>query len=729
MRLLAVVPRRLAARLAFVVVVWLQMGIARAADERPALQVLRIDTPVNVDGRLDEEPWSRAQAIDRFVQQDPDFGQPASEKTEVRVLLDDEALYFGVHCASKRRADIIARELRRDTDLRGDDRFEIVLDTFHDHRNALHFVINPLGTQYDAQITDEGKDINAEWDERWSSETTIDENGWHAEIRIPLTVMRSRLGEDVFGVNFARYIRHRSELALWTAWDRDFDLKQVSQAGHLMGLSEARTGLKLRLKPFTLGGFRRTAGSTQTERDLGLEVAKFGITGGLTAELTLNTDFAQAEVDQAIVNLTRFPVFFPEKREFFLERAGIFEFGAGGRRGGDNERNLTMYYSRRIGLTADRREVPLLAGGKIIGRTGGFDIGLLNVQTRSIANVPAANYTLLRAKRNFLARSTYGTFFSNRQTASNDYNRVFGADISLTLRKNTDIQGFVARSFDPARSPNQAGKRDAWTGRAKFNWYSDIYEVFFEHLYIGPEFKHDLGYMRRSDVRRTNGILVWEPRPKFLEKWVRYNVFRLDLAYTTNTANHLLTRESVFRSSTRFQGDDVFRVQYQGVVDRLERRFEITEGIVLRPGKYDYRQSFVELEGSTKRLLGGRARYSWGSFYSGNRTSFEATPAFQPSPHVSVEVGYEHNDVKLPEGAFKADLVNARLNVNLSNRLLTTALIQHDTETDRNVVYFRLNYIYRPGDDVFVVYTQSRQPGAPQDRTLLVKATRSFDFR
>ena len=722
---LAVVPRRFAARLALAGALWAfaECRAAVAADEPPSVRVLRIDTPIEVDGRLDEEPWLRAQVIDRFVQQDPDFGKPASEKTEVRLLLDDEALYIGVHCSSKRRSDIIARELRRDRDLRGDDRFEVVLDTFHDHRNALHFVINPLGTQYDAQITDEGKDINAEWDERWSSETTIDDSGWHAEIRIPLTVMRSRAGEDAFGINFARYIRHRSELALWTAWDRDFDLKQVSQAGHLTGLRDARTGLRLRVKPFVLGGFRRTSGTNKAEREPGLEVAKFGLSSGLTAEITLNTDFAQTEVDQAIVNLTRFPVFFPEKREFFLERAGIFEFGAGGRRGGDNERNLTMYYSRRIGLTSDRREVPLAGGGKIIGHAAGFDIGLLNMQTRSTKDVRAANYTLFRAKRNIFARSTFGTFFSNRQTASDNYNRVFGTDLNLTLFKNTDIQGFVARSFGPD------GRGDSWTGRAKFNWYTDLYEVFLEHLYIGPEFEHDLGYLRRSDVRRTNGILVWEPRPKFLEKWVRYNVFRLDVAYTTNTANHLLTRERILRSSTRFQSDDSFRLQTQDIVDRLERPFEITEGVVLRPREYGYRQNFVEFEGSPKRPVGGRVRYSFGTFYSGRRRTFEATPAFQPSPHVSFEVGYEHNEVTLPEGAFTADLVNARINLNLSNRLLTTALVQHDTETDRNLFYFRLNYIYRPGDDVFVVYSQSRQPGAPQDRTLLVKATRSFDFR
>ena len=239
---------------------------------------------------------------------------------------------------------------------------------------------------------------------------------------------------------------------------------------------------------------------------------KVSITPALTAELTINTDFAQAEVDEAVVNLTRFPLFFPEKREFFLERAGIFEFGLGGRRGGVAERNLQMYFSRRIGLTDDREPVPIIAGAKVTGRAAGMDVGFLNVQTGDFddgfEDLDGSNYTVARVKRNILSRSNVGMFVSNRQSSGGDFNRVFGADANFTVFKNTDIQGFIGRSVTPGKDGNDA------VGRLKYNWLSDLYEVFVEHLYIGPDFQHDVGFVRRLDIQRTDTAFIWEPRPE-----------------------------------------------------------------------------------------------------------------------------------------------------------------------------------------------------------------------
>jgi hypothetical protein len=696
---------------------------------KKTIRALRISEPIRLDGVLDEPAWGRAQSVSDFVQQDPHVDQPVSERTEARVLLDDDALYVGVTCFDSDPHGVIGRELRRDDALLNDDRFEIALDTFHDHRNAYHFVINPLGTQYDAHSTDEGHDVNVEWDERWEARARMTGEGWIAEIRIPLTALRSPEGADTFGVNFKRFIRRKNEIAQWTGWDRDFDFLQVSQAGHLAGLAGIRTGLKLRVKPYARGGFRDANSATRdvpTEalHDVGLEDLKFGITPGLTAELTVNTDFAQTEVDEAVVNLTRFPTFFPEKREFFLERAGILEFGLGGRRGGAAERNLQMYFSRRIGLTDDRREVPMRAGAKVIGRVAGLDLGLLNVQTGRFEGRPGSNYTIFRAKRNVLSRSNVGTFFSNRQSGGSDYNRVAGADLNLTLFKNTDVQGFVGKSFTPGREGND------WVGRAKFNRFTDIFEVFLEHLYIGSEFQHDVGFVRRTNIRRTDGALIWEPRPKALPS-VRNFVFRGEVVYTTDVGSRLLTREQIFQATSRFQSDDAVRFNSTQILDRVERAFAVAEGISVPAGEYSYRENFAEGEAGGKRKLSGRLRFGFGDFYSGRRHYWQVSPAFRPSPHFSVEASYERNDVTLPQGAFTTDVVNGRLNVNLSNRWLTTTLAQYDSASERKVFYFRLNYIYRPGDDVFVVFNQSSQPGLRDqpDRALIVKLTHSFDVR
>jgi hypothetical protein len=707
---------------------------ASGQNGRKLAHAVRATAALSIDGSLDEASWNEAEPISDFVQQEPDVDMPVSEPTEVRILFDDSAIYFGIRCADRLPGGVVARELRRDNPLAGDDRFEIVLDTFHDHRNGYHFVINPLGTQYDAEIANEGLDVNVEWDERWWSETRIDDRSWTAEIMIPLTSLRAAEGIDTFGVNFKRFIRRKNETAQWTAWDRDFNFLQVSQAGHLGGVGGLQTGLKLRVKPYALGGARRNvasgAASTSRVSDIGLEVLKFSLTPGLTAELTANTDFAQTEVDEAVVNLTRFPVFFPEKREFFLERAGIFEFGPGGRRGGQAERNLQMFFSRRIGLTADRRPVPILGGAKLTGRAAGFDVGLLNVQTDDFEPVdsaqgtePGANYTVFRARRNVLARSNVGMFVSNRQSSGSDFNRVVGGEANFTLFKNTDLMGFVGKSFTPGRNG------DDWVGRAKYNWMSDLYEVFLEHLYVGPDFQHDVGFVRRRGVRRSNAVAVWEPRPGVLD--IRNLVFRGEMVYLTDTGSRLLGRDQIFQATSRWQSDDALRFNTTDTFDRLDERFGIASGITIPPGDYRFRDNFVEFEGSGRRPLSGRIRLGSGDFYGGSRRYFQVAPAFKPLPLVSLETGYEFNDVSVPQGSFTTHVLNARVNVNLSNRWLTTTLAQYDSASEQHVLFFRLNYIYRPGDDVFFVFNRSTQAatlGRPADYTAMVKFTYSLDF-
>jgi len=710
----------------FIVVLLILLSGSPAMAQPPAtktLRALRITSPIRVDGVLDDAAWQQAEAATDFVQQDPNVNEPVSEPTEVRVLVDREAIYFGIVCHDSTPRGVIARELRRDNPFAGDDHFDILLDTFHDHRNAYHFAVNPLGTQYDALITDEGHDINADWNERWWSETRITPDGWTAEVKIPLTTLRSGPNLDTFGVNFRRYIRRRNESAHWTGWSRDFPFLQVSQAGHLAGVADLETGLKLRVKPYVLGGFRDPAPSgsgTRRLSDIGLETVRFSVTQGLTAELTANTDFAQTEVDDAVVNLTRFPVFFPEKREFFLERAGIFEFGLGGRRGGVAERNLQMFFSRRIGLTEDRQPVPVNGGAKLVGHGAGLDIGLLDVQTGRFGATPGSNYLVFRAKRNVLARSNVGLFASNRQSSAADYNRVIGGDVNLTLFKNTDIQGFLAKSSTPGISGND------YAGRAKYNWFTDLHEIFVEHLYIGPEFRHDVGFVRRTGIQRSDAAYIWQPRPR---RWhVRNFVFRNELVYTSDVHGTILGRDQISQWTTRFLSDDAARINTTHTFDRVEQRFEIARGVIVPAGDYGFRDTFAEYEGSGRRALSGRIRYGGGDFYGGSRRYVQLAPAFRPMPLVSVETSYEFNDVALPQGAFTTHVVNGRVSVNLSNKWLTTTLAQYDSASDRRVLFFRLNYIFRPGDNLFFVFNQTTQPGQDRNRAIMVKWTYAVDF-
>lgn len=688
------------------------------------------ESQIKVDGILDDRAWQEAPKISDFIQQEPHVNEPVSERTFVQILFDDEAIYFGITCSDSDPHGVIARELRRDNKLTDDDRFEIVLDTFHDHRNAFYFVINPLGTQYDALITDEGQDINSDWDERWWSPAQITETGWTAEIKIPFTTLRSRAGVDEWGVNFKRFIRRKNETAQWSGWDRAFNFTQVSQAGNLLGIESVHTGLRLRVKPYVLGGFKQSGpvgnAPFNQRSDAGLEVVKFSLTPGLTAELTGNTDFAQAEVDDAVVNLTRFPVFYPEKREFFLERAGIFEYALGVRRGatGAQERQLAMFFPRRIGLTEDRQPVPLRFGGKLIGRARGFDLGLLNAQTGEYRGRAGSNYTVFRLKRNILARSNIGTFISSRQSSSNNYNRVIGSDANFTLFKNTDIQGSIGKSFTPGKTGND------YVGRFKYNWLSEKYELFVDHLYVGDDFQNDIGYIRRKGIERTQSVGVWQPRPGIWN--IRYFVIRADLTYTTDLRRRLLARDQFFQFSTRFQTDDAIRFNTTQTFDRLEEKFSPHRDVTIRPADYLFRQDYVEFESSPKRRLAGRTRYGWGGFYNGHIKYIQVSPTIKPRPQYSLETSYEFDHIELPQATFNTNVLNLRFNFNLTNRWLTSTISQYDSESKRQVFFFRLNYIYRPGDDFFIVFNQSKTLGSAAgrsiDRTLLLKWTYSFDF-
>src|SRR5712691_9263260 len=401
------------------------------------IHATRATDTIKIDGLLDEPVWSLAQPATEFLQQQPTEGAPASERTEVRVLFDDKNIYFGIRAFDSDAKHINARDLVRDSNFPNDDKIEILLDTYGDRRNAFRFAVNPLGTQQDALITDEGRDVNISWNGSWISEARIDGKGYTVEIEIPLTTLRFKEGIESWGFNISRIIRLKNEENLWTSWQRSFGLERVSQAGELAGVEGIRRRRLREIKPYASGEWREgvplIGGSgldAGVRGNVGIEVAKLGITPSLTAEFTANPDFGQAEVDTQVVNLTRFSVFFPEKRDFFLENSGIFLFG----RQGSNQ----AFFTRRIGLTDNGAPVPIDYGVKVTGKIGPYNVGFLQVQTRKLGEastglgIPRQQFTVLRVKRDVLKRSYIGAILLNRQGATTiggeSYNRVAGAD-------------------------------------------------------------------------------------------------------------------------------------------------------------------------------------------------------------------------------------------------------------------------------------------------------------
>jgi hypothetical protein len=696
------------------------------------IRVLHVSEAINIDGRLDESSWSQAEPATDFRQQEPNEGEPATEKTEVRLLFDDKNLYVGIHAFDSEPSRINSRELVRDATFSNDDTVEIILDTYHDRRNAYRFTVNPLGTQQDALITDEGRDINLSWDAPWISAGRIDETGWTVEIAIPLTTLRFTEGADTWGLNFARTIRRKNEQNLWTSWQRSFGLERVSQAGELVGVEGIKRRRLLEVKPYASGGWREGVPligepgfDAGIQGKAGLEVAKVGITPSLTAEFTANPDFGQAEVDTQIVNLTRFSVFFPEKRDFFLENAGIFLFGRA-------EANQ-LFFTRRIGLTDDGAPVPIAYGAKITGKVGPYNVGFFQVQTRklgdtgSIFHVPRQQFTVARVKRDLFERSYIGAMFVNRDGATSAngtrYNRGAGIDAEFNLTDHYQLKAFLMGTATP-------GVRSSFlSGRIDSRFENDLWRFIAVYEDIGSNFNPEVGFVERNALHQYFAQVAYKPRPRFIPH-VQQMEFETQLEYYTDRSWRLSTRqgelswETVFRNSS-----DLFCRPIEYVTDVLTEPFEIRPGIKIPPATYNFNRPQVSYTSDSSKRLVLTGRYKWGDFYSGKRDEISGEVSFRPNAHLLFDFTNSFNSIRLPQGDFTTNLFAGRVNYNFSRKLLTSALMQVNSAARLSAINIRLRYIYKPNSDLFVVYNQTTGAGLERPSySFQIKLTRDFTF-
>src|SRR5438034_850796 len=696
------------------------------------IQALRVTNEIKIDGLLDEPAWSLAQPATDFFQQQPAEGAPASERTEVRVLFDDKNIYFGIRAFDSDAAHINARELVRDAEFSNDDTVAIALDTYHDRRNAFRFAVNPLGTQQDALITDEGRDINITWNGSWISSGRIDGQGYTVEIEIPLTTLRFKEGIESWGFNISRIIRRKNEENLWTSWQRSFGLERVSQAGELSGVEEIQRRRLREIKPYASGEWREGAPrvgangfDAGARARIGLEVAKLGITPSLTAEFTGNPDFGQAEVDNQIVNLSRFSVFFPEKRDFFLENSGIFLFG----RQGENQ----AFFTRRIGLTDNGAPVPIDYGAKVTGKIGPYNIGFLQVQTRKLGQdstgvgIPRQQFTVLRVKRDILKRSYIGAILVNRQGATtvsgNSYNRVGGADAEFNLTDHYQVKAFWMGSATPGV------RSGAGSSRLESIFENDLYRFITVYEDVGANFNPEVGFIERNAIHQYFGQFAYKPRPKFIPH-VQQMEFETQIEYYTDRAGQLATRQTELTWDTVFKNSSEFFFRpIEAVNDVLTEPFQIRRGIVIPVGTYHFNRPRVSFTSDLSKRIVFTGREKWGDFYSGRRYETSGGITWRPNSHLLVDLSESYNKVRLREGNFTTSLFSGRLNYNFSRQLLTSALIQINSAARFSVINVRLRYIYAPNSDFFIIYNQSTGAGLERpSHSLQIKLTRDFTF-
>ena len=695
---------------------------------------------LRIDGRLDEAIYLSVEPISDFVQQEPDEGRLATERTEAWVFFDDKNIYVAARCWDSRPDRRVANEMRRDTSqLRQNDSFGVLFDTFHDRRNGYFFYANPIGGLADSQITDEGPP-NTDWNTVWEVKTAIFDQGWTIEIAIPFKSLRYQpAAEQSWGINLRRVVRWKNEWSYLAQVPRALTtfrgILKISSAGTLAGLRVPASTRNMELKPYVLGGVTTDRTliqplSNDITRRAGGDF-RYAVTENLTTDLTLNTDFAQVEVDEQQVNLTRFNLFFPEKRDFFLENLGVFAFAgraSAGLAAGTGDTPY-LFFSRRIGLD-DVRTVPLRVGARMTGKSGRFTYGFLDVHTGedSTQTVDPANFAVVRVKRDILRRSSIGGMITHRTATPGvaGTNEGYGADAALGFYENVRIDAYLARTHSEGRTGNDLSYRGA------FDYNADRYGLQVERLVVEPNFRPEIGFVRRTDMRRSAGLARFSPRPASLDR-IRKLTFQGNINYVTNTANRLDSREQTGLFQTEFTNSDVAGVSYIDTFERLVRPFAIVPGVIIPIGTYNFETVQLSYTAGQQRPVSGGIVYEQGTFYDGNRRSVSVNSArVQVTPRVSIEPSLTLNRIELPQSAFTTTVVRGRATFTVTPRMFFSGITQYNS-TGRSVSSnLRLRWEYRPGSELFVVYTDDYDseapPGLPalRNRALVVKLNRLF---
>ena len=694
---------------------------------RTTIRAIRLDAALDVDGRLDERVYDEVPAVRDFIQQVPIEGATPTEPTEVWVMFDAANVYVAARCYdSAPPSEWVANEMRRDSsNLRLNDSFGVLFDTFYDRRNGLLFYTNPLGALADMQITNEGNP-NRDWNPVWDVRTARFDGGWTVEMEIPFKSLRYQPGlTQIWGIQLRRSIIRKNEWNYTTAlpisaagFGGSGGIFRVSGAGTLVGLEVPGGAKNLEIKPYGIGGVTTDVNAnpptdTAGDDDFGLDV-KYGITQNLTADLTYNTDFAQVEVDEQQVNLTRFSLFFPEKREFFLEGRGIFNFargafgGSGGFSGGGGGRGggsvPTLFYSRRIGLQAGQ-VVPILGGGRVTGKVGAFDVGALSIQTdnKTVSGAESTNFTVLRLKRDILRRSSIGGLFTNRSVSlvGDGMNQVYGADATFSFYDNLNFLAYYAKT----QTPGITGDDASYQGR--FNYGGDRYGVQVDHLLVGDNFIPEVGFVRRDNFRRTFLSGRFSPRPRSIDAVRQFTVQGSVDYILTADQNLLETRQNSLRFDTELENSDLISVAVTDNQELLFDLFEPASGFPIPPGVYDFADVQLSYNLGPQRRLAGRVTLQTGGYFNGDITSLDfGRGRIEVLPQFSIEPSVSLNWIDLPSGSFSTELVRTRFNYTFTTRMFFSGLVQYNSAGDSLSTNLRLRWEYTPGSELFVVYTE-----------------------
>ncbi len=680
----------------------------------PSYRVRATNQPIRLDARFSEPVWQAVDSIVDFRQREPVEGAPATERTVVKIIRGADLIYVAVRAYDTNTRGVRSSQLRRDADMSSDDNITVLIDSYRDRRGAFLFRTNPNGAMWDAQLV--GLDnVNENWNGIWDVVTRRDSVSWSAEFAIPLRTLRFNQGNDIIGLNIRRVIRRKNEEDLWRSWGRAQGLDNLLHTGDITGFADIRRERPLELRPYVLARLIAPSYDSSGTRvapsgnggKAGLD-AKLAVLPTMTADLTINTDFAQVEADQQVINLTRFPTFFPEKREFFLESSGVFDIGTPGR--------TQLFYSRRVGLDSTGAPVPILGGARVYGKAGPWGIGLLDVRT---GGAEQANDVAIRVGHDLLDRSTIVAMLVDRSRSSARNERGAGVDLDFPLV----VSGY---NVEPhfwmmgTRTAAVPGTPLAW--RISTDAPNDLFDSFVSLYSIDSGFNPTMGFVRRTGIWETTGHIDLQPRPRF------WGIRQLDLTLLPSwdiitDRTHSLAHPSTWQTADfewhAFAGDlqsgDHFEANVRRELDAPSEAFEIFRGTTIGARRYWWTTGDIQYQTSTGRPLSGEAIISSGQFYDGHSTTAELGAAFRGGGHVIVGATHSVTSARLSAGSFTAVQTAGRLEFTFNTRTGFLGFVQFNNESQRVDFNLRFHWIPMIGDDVYAVWNSgyTTDPSVP----------------
>nr|MDA3905637.1 DUF5916 domain-containing protein [Bacteroidales bacterium] len=656
---------------------------------------------IKLDGQLNEDVWNKAMRISDFTQREMEEGKPATQKTEVAIIYTTNKMYIGVWAYETDPSKIRASKMNRDFNWRSDDNVEIIFSPFNDNRNGYLFVTNPNGARADVMVSDEGAGFNRSWNGIWDVATTITDKGWFAEFEIPFSTLKfPNQEEQVWALNVERNIRHNREQVLWKGWGRQFDVEKISQAGKLNGLKNIKAKEKIEIKPYVTTGLEKVSGEkTEFIYNYGGDV-NIDITPTLKLNLTAKTDFGQVEDDQAKINLSRFSLYYREKREFFLEGSNQFEMNAG--------RGNQLFYSRRIGNDSDtEQEVPIIVGARIFGKQNKTNIGFLNIQTTEIDSVPTTNFSVLRVSQDIWKQSSIGIIATSK-VQNGHHNFVFGADFKYSTNTFLGDKNLIFSTSAAQTITSDSENKDNTAYDISLSFPNDWVEIDLGLNDVQANFNPEMGYIRRTNARRYRAEVQFNPRPKFLGFARNLQIKPVEVSYYLNsTTNELESINYEWRPmGIMFKSGEFIEFNVQHNFDRLTESFEILDTISIPVGDYWDNRMEVQFRTYSGRAISARINASSGEFYTGTRKSIYGGLTWNASKHWNLSGSWSRNYLYLSQGDATATEINARVSYAYSPKLNSGIFGQWNSEEEEVLLNFRFNWIPKIGSDFFLIVNQ-----------------------